>query len=62
MEQSQLSWIANFIWGIADDTRRDFHVGGKYGDVTLAMTILRRLDSFHETTKQAVLDRNASLD
>jgi hypothetical protein len=23
MEQTQLSWIANFIWGIADDVLRD---------------------------------------
>ncbi len=23
MEQHQLSWIANFIWGIADDVLRD---------------------------------------
>ena len=24
MEQGQLNWIANFIWGIADDVLRDF--------------------------------------
>lgn len=23
MEQGQLNWIANFIWGIADDVLRD---------------------------------------
>jgi len=35
MEQIQLSWIANFIWGIADDVLRDLYVRGKYRDVIL---------------------------
>jgi len=43
MEQSQLAWIANFIWGIADDVLRDLYVRGKYRDVILPMTVLRRL-------------------
>ena len=25
-----LSWITNFIWGIADDVLRDLYVRGKY--------------------------------
>jgi len=25
-EQGQLNWIANFIWGIADDVLRDLYV------------------------------------
>jgi type I restriction enzyme M protein len=62
MEQSQLNWIANFIWGIADDVLRDLYVRGKYRDVILPMTVLRRLDSLLEPTKQAVLDMKASLD
>ena len=62
MESSQLSWIANFIWGIADDVLRDLYVRGKYRDVILPMTVLRRLDSLLEPTKQAVLDMKASLD
>ncbi len=62
MEQGQLSWIANFIWGIADDVLRDLYVRGKYRDVILPMTVLRRLDSMLEPTKQAVLDMKASLD
>jgi len=57
-----LSWIANFIWGIADDVLRDLYVRGKYRDVILPMTVLRRLDSLLEPTKQAVLDMKASLD
>lgn len=62
MEQSQLNWIANFIWGIADDVLRDLYVRGKYRDVILPMTVLRRLDVLLEPTKQAVLDMKASLD
>jgi type I restriction enzyme M protein len=62
MEQSQLTWIANFIWGIADDVLRDLYVRGKYRDVILPMTVLRRLDAVLEPTKQAVLDMKASLD
>jgi len=62
MEQAQLAWIANFIWGIADDVLRDLYVRGKYRDVILPMTVLRRLDVVLEPTKQAVLDMKASLD
>ncbi|MCL5995500.1 MAG: type I restriction-modification system subunit M, partial [Chloroflexi bacterium] len=62
MEQNQLSWIANFIWGIADDVLRDLYVRGKYRDVILPMMVLRRLDAVLEPTKQAVLDMKASLD
>ena len=57
-----LNWITNFIWGIADDVLRDLYVRGKYRDVILPMTVLRRLDSVLEPTKQAVLDMKASLD
>ncbi len=62
MDQGQLSWIANFIWGIADDVLRDLYVRGKYRDVILPMTVLRRLDAVLEPTKKAVLDMKASLD
>jgi type I restriction enzyme M protein len=62
MDQPQLNWIANFIWGIADDVLRDLYVRGKYRDVILPMTVLRRLDAVLEPTKQAVLDMKASLD
>ncbi len=62
MEKTQLNWIANFIWGIADDVLRDLYVRGKYRDVILPMTVLRRLDAVLEPTKQAVLDMKASLD
>src|SRR5688500_4424119 len=62
MEQVHLNWIANFIWSIADDVLRDLYVRGKYRDVILPMTVLRRLDAVLEPTKQAVLDMKASLD
>jgi len=62
MEPQQLNWIANFIWSIADDVLRDLYVRGKYRDVILPMTVLRRLDAVLEPTKQAVLDMKTSLD
>ena len=62
MDNSQLDWISNFIWGIADDVLRDLYVRGKYRDVILPMTVLRRLDVELEPTKQVVLDMKASLD
>lgn len=62
VEQGQLNWVANFIWSIADDVLRDLYVRGKYRDVILPMTVLRRLDAVLEPTKQAVLDMKASLD
>ena len=62
MSNGDLNWIANFIWGIADDVLRDLYVRGKYRDVILPMTVLRRLDAVLEPTKQAVLDMKARLD
>ena len=62
MDQSQLSSITSFIWGIADDVLRDLYVRGKYRDVILPMTVLRRFDAVLEPTKEAVLDMKATLD
>ncbi len=62
MDQAQLNWITNFIWGIADDVLRDVYVRGKYRDVILPMVVLRRLDAVLEPTKQAVLEQKARLD
>jgi type I restriction enzyme M protein len=58
----QLARIASFIWGIADDVLRDLYVRGKYRDVILPMTVLRRFDAVLEPTKQAVLEMKALLD
>ncbi len=54
--------ISNFIWNIADDVLRDVYVRGKYRDVILPMTVIRRLDAVLEPTKSAVLDMKARLD
>ena len=62
MSNDDATWIANYIWSIANDVLRDLYVRGKYRDVILPMTVLRRLDSVIEDTKQAVLDRKAVLD
>ncbi len=62
MDQSQLNWIANFIWGVADDVLRDIYVRGKYRDVILPMVVVRRLDAVLEPTKKAVLAEKERLD
>jgi type I restriction enzyme M protein len=61
-DSNQLNWLVNFIWSIADDVLRDLYVRGKYRDVILPMTVLRRLDAVLEPTKQAVLDMKEKLD
>ena len=62
MESTQLNWIANFIWGIADDVLRDVYTRGKYRDIILPMTVIRRLDAVLEPTQAAVLDMKKQLD
>ena len=62
MDQAAHNKIVSFIWGIADDVRRDLYVRGKYRDVILPMTVLRRLDAVLEPAKRAVLDMKVSLD
>ena len=54
--------ISNFIWGIADDVLRDVYVRGKYRDVILPMTVIRRLDAVLEPTKDKVLRMKGQLD
>ncbi|WP_306581873.1 class I SAM-dependent DNA methyltransferase [Dokdonella sp.] len=61
-DQSQIKWVADFIWNIADDRLRDVYVRGKYRDVILPFTVLRRLDAVLEATKDAVLERKKFLD
>ena len=62
MSNHDLHWITNYIWGIADDVLCDLYVCGKYRDVILPMTVLRRLDAVLEDGKPAVLDLKATLD
>ena len=54
--------VSSFIWGIADDVLRDVYVRGKYRDVILPMTVIRRLDAVLEPTKEAVLRMKDQLD
>jgi type I restriction enzyme M protein len=62
MNQAQYGAIGSFIWNIADDLLRDVYVRGKYRDVILPMTVIRRLDAVLEPTKEAVLRLNEQLD
>jgi len=62
MDNQLYNSIVNFIWGIADDCLRDIYVRGKYRDVILPMTVIRRLDAVLEDTKQSVLEMKKELD
>lgn len=48
--------IVSFIWGIADDVLRDVFVRGKYRDIILPFTVLRRLDALLVPAKEKVLE------
>jgi type I restriction enzyme M protein len=50
--------IVSFIWGVADLIRDTFK-RGKYQDVILPLTVLRRLDCVLAPTKEKVLETNA---
>ena len=54
--------IVSFIWGIADDCLRDVYVRGKYRDVILPMTVIRRLDAMLEGTVENVRNTKKMLD
>lgn len=62
MDNQEYNSIVSFIWGIADDCLRDVYVRGKYRDVILPMTVIRRLDAMLEETKEAVLTMKKQLD
>jgi len=62
MNYSSYNAIINFIWGIADDVLRDVYVRGKYRDVILPMTVIRRLDVLLEPSKDDVLKMKKQLD
>lgn len=62
MDNQTYNQIVNFIWGIADDCLRDVYVRGKYRDIILPMTVIRRLDAVLEPTKEAVLQMKKALD
>ncbi len=54
------SEIVSFIWGVADLIRDTFK-RGKYQDVILPLTVLRRLDCVLAPTREDVLQRQAEL-
>lgn len=62
MDNQVHNQIVSFIWGIADDCLRDVYVRGKYRDVILPMTVIRRLDAMLEETKPAVLAMKKQMD
>lgn len=62
MEPTELRRIQDFIWNIADDVLRDIYSRGKYRDVILPMTVLRRIDAILEPTKDKVRALSQSLD
>lgn len=62
MDNHEYNSIVSFIWGIADDCLRDIYVRGKYRDVILPMTVIRRLDAMLEDTKENVITMKKQLD
>jgi type I restriction enzyme M protein len=52
--------IVSFLWGVADLIRDTFK-RGKYQDVILPLTVLRRLDCVLASTKEKVLRRQGEL-
>ena len=58
-----LGWITSYIWEGADDMLpgRCPQVHSMFRDVTLPMTVLRRLEAVSEPTKRAVLDWKLAL-
>ncbi|MEM8524689.1 MAG: class I SAM-dependent DNA methyltransferase [Bacteroidota bacterium] len=55
MSKKSHNKIVSYIWGIADDVLRDVFVRGKYRDVILPFTVLRRLDVLLEKSKEEAL-------
>ena len=61
MNLNQHNQIVNFIWGIADDVLRDVYTRGKYRDIILPFTVLRRLDALLEPSKDKVIEMHEQL-
>lgn len=56
LNTAEYTKLVNFIWSIADDCLRDVFVRGKYRDVILPMTVIRRFDSVIEPKKKEILE------
>ena len=61
MKQKAHNKVVGFIWGIADDVLRDVFVRGKYRDIILPFTVIRRLDVLLEASKEKVLENDQFL-
>ena len=55
MNQKVHNQTINLIWSIADDVLRDVYTRGKYRDIILPFTVLRRLDVLLVPTKEEAL-------
>ncbi len=62
MDNQTHNQIVNFIWGIADDCLRDVYVRGKYRDVILPMTVIRRLDAVWADLKEDAFKKKKELE
>lgn len=51
--------LVSFIWSVADTCLRDRYNRGKYRDVILPMTVLRRFDTIIENRKEDILREKA---
>ena len=56
LNTAEYTKLVNFIWSIADDCLRDVFVRGKYRDVILPMTVIRRFDAVIEPKKKEILN------
>lgn len=56
LNTAEYTKLVNFIWSIADDCLRDIFVRGKYRDVILPMTVIRRFDAVIEPKKKEILE------
>lgn len=56
MNHTTHNQIVSYIWGIADDVLRNVFVRGKYRDIILPFTVLRRIDVLLEPAKEKVLE------
>ena len=48
--------LISFIWSVADDCLRDIYVRGKYRDVIIPMTVIRRFDAIIESEKTNIME------
>lgn len=61
MDQSKLNSLTSFIWNIAGYILRNVYVRGKYRDVVLPMTVLRRLHAVLSQIKSRLARLNKNV-